>query len=199
MENAHRDRGAAPTSRRGWDLDNGPAELGWHLNAFRGTLANGRFGLGNRDSERHQRAIAVRLDLHRAMETMNPLTHAANAYASALRLNAGQSFRRNSLTLIVDLEAQLGAIDPHSDFRGLASRVPVNVRKAFLYQSKHHQFHFVPESSKVVWHIEDNLYAIALFEALNVPAQSDWQATFVEQWRMQQIGHGTKLLAQLID
>src|SRR5882762_8588972 len=137
-------------------------------------------------------------DLHHAMEWMDSFAHSAYAHASALRLNRGEAFRRNSLSLVANLKTYLATLGPNGDFGGLTAGMAVDVREAFLHQAEHHQFHLAAESSQIVGNVDRDLHAAAFLQTLRVPAQGNRQAALVEQRRMKQVRHDADFLAELL-
>src|SRR5580692_5648430 len=111
------------------------------------------------------------------------LAHSSDSYSPAMVLN-----------LYVD--AVFFALQLNQ--RGLASRVTMDVRQAFLNKSKNEQFHFGWKPSEIIRNPQINFQTAALRETLHVPTQCRGYPALIQQRRMQQIRRGTKLTAHLL-
>src|ERR1700730_2685713 len=78
------------------------------------------------------------------------LTHSSNSNTRAMAMNLREPFCWYSLAFILNLQKNDLSLTRKPYHRTLATRVSMNVRQAFLYNTKNRDFHVVRQSSEVL-------------------------------------------------
>src|SRR5580704_16556248 len=127
------------------------------------------------------------------------LPHPGDTDAGAPRVNPVQLFSRHSLTFILNFQRNGPGTARQPQARGLAAGMAMNVRKALLHDAKHRQFDIAGESAEALIDVEVDDQMATFLQSLYVPANGLRQAIFIQKRRMQKIGCGAYLLAQLLN
>src|SRR6267143_388026 len=138
----------------------------------------------NRQNGSHRRALGRRTDLELPAELSNAFAHPRNAHTHH-RICA--VLGSNSAPAIAYFQYDVGIFRKYLHAGDLASRVPVNVRQAFLQNAKYREFHLVRKFGNICRHIQIDLNAAAFRKTVQVPRHYGLQPNFIEQWRMQQM------------
>src|SRR5258708_33134329 len=143
----------------------------------------------NRQNGSHCRALGCRTDLELPAELSNAFAHPRNAHTHH-RICA--VLGSNSAPAIAYFQYDVGIFWKYLHAGDLASRVPVNVRQAFLQNAKYREFHLVRKFGNVCRHIQIDLNAAAFRKTVQVPRHYGLQRNFIERWRGPKERHYTE-------
>src|SRR5580765_3385823 len=79
------------------------------------------------NANQYARSRTIGLKVHGALELPQSFTHAANAYARALRLNFLQLRRRHAFALVPNTYVEHVFLAHNAYYSGFATRMPMNV------------------------------------------------------------------------
>ena len=86
----------------------------------------------------------------------------------------------------------------HPDDGAGTSGVAMNIRQAFLHDTKQRSFNICCQASNIAEHQQLDLYPATLDEAAHKPLQSGQETGFVKKWRVKQIRQSSELFDDLI-
>src|SRR5437868_935441 len=86
----------------------------------------------------------------------------------------------------------------HPDDGAGTSGVAMNIRQAFLHDTKQRSFNICCQASNIAEHQQLDLYPATLDEAAHKPLQSGQETGFVKEWRVKQIRQSSELFDDLI-
>src|SRR5215472_7395112 len=107
-------------------------------------------------------------------------------------------FRRDTSAAVLHFQADLTIRTANTDSGVGALRVTVNVREAFLYNSKKSRLQVWREPTQIIGDVEINSDLAPFRETVQVRAQARCKSNFVEQRRVEQMRDGAQLLRKLL-
>src|SRR6267154_2718109 len=130
----------------------------------------------NRQNGSHRRALGRRIDLELPAELPDAFAHPRNAHTHH-RICA--VLRSNSAPAIAHFQYDVGIFRKYLHAGDLTSRVPVNVRQAFLQDAKYREFHLVRKFGNICRHIQIDLNAAAFRKTVQIPRHYGLQSNFI--------------------
>jgi len=79
-------------------------------------------------------------------------------------------FRRDAFAVINNVYNQAGALWLNANFRGGASRMPMNIGETFLYDSEDGQFGVIREAVKIIRNFQVDFNLAAFRKTVHIPA-----------------------------
>src|SRR5262245_29927743 len=98
------------------------------------------------------------------------------------------------MSLICDLYSDGSVFFRHPNDSALATRVPMNIPQAFLYDAEERGFYVGSKASDIIHDQQFYLNTAALLDSAHKPLQGRNQAGFVEQRRVEQVRYSSQVL-----
>jgi hypothetical protein len=142
----------------------------------------------------------MRVYLQFTVQFMHTFAHSSQTDARfcARSTKVTQPLRRYAASIISYFENYLFTLVLKADANLRRSRVPMYIRQALLEDTEKNNLYLDGESLFSGCNIQLHVDPGSLGEALNVPLRSTSKAGFIQQWWVQEVGHGANFFNGLI-